>query len=253
VSVARFSPDGKEIVTGGSNGHVKLWRTLGGGPINSEEQAGPVTDAELSRKSVATAGRDGASIWSHGRHLLRSPKGVSRVAFSPDGKVIATAGLDGTARLWDVETGRRLHVLRSPSRLPLTDVVFSPDGRLLLTTRLGIKNNVETWDAKTGKLEREMVGVFGSVSTGAFSPDGRWIVTAGPISGALWKTGADHPYVYLRGGAAKLQVLTAVAFSPDGKLVLSASEDGTVGLYRCEICGNLKQLIAVAEQRLATR
>jgi WD40 repeat protein len=256
VSVARFSLDGKTIVTGGSNGDVQLWRTGGGGPIDTDEQAGPVTDADFGRgKTVATAGLDGASIWSRGRRLLPSPDGVSRVAFSPDRKVIATAGLDGAARLWDVGTGRRLHILRSQSKLPLTDVVFSPDGRLLLTTRLGIKNNVETWDVKTGKLKREMVGVFGNVSTAAFSPDGRWIVTAGTISAVLWQTGADHRYVYLRGGATKLTGLTAVAFSPDGKLILSASEDPGVGvrLYRCLICGTLGQLIALGERRLAAR
>ena len=253
VSVARFSLDGKTIVTGGSNGDVQLWRTSGGN-VRTEEQAGAVSDADFGRdKTVATTGRDGATIWSSGRHLLKSPKGVSRVAFSPDGRTIATAGLDGTARLWDVGTGRLRHILRSRSKLALTDVVFSPDGRLLLTTRRGIKNNVETWDVKTGKLKREMVGVFGNVSTAAFTPDGRWIVTAGPISAALWQTGADHRYLYLRGGDTALNVLTAVAFSPDGKLVLSASEDGSVRLYRCYVCGDLKQLIALAERRLAAR
>jgi WD40 repeat protein len=255
LSVARFSPDARTIVTGSSNGDVQLWRTRGGSLVRSERQAGAVTDADFAAdgKTVVTAGTDGATVWEIGarrRHLLRIPGGATSVAFAPDGSEIATAGADGAARLWDTRSGRLLHVLRA-SKVPLTDVVFSPDGRLLLTTRKGIKGNVETWNVRTGKLRHEMVGVFGTVATGAFSPDGRWIVTAGPISAALWQTGAERPYLYLRGGKTNLHFLTAVTFGPEGRLILSASQDGSVGLYRCEVCGNLKQLIAIAERRLS--
>jgi WD40 repeat protein len=253
--VSRFSPDGATIVLGDATGHVWLWR---GGPGRPEtlQQTGPVEDAAFAPdgKSVATAGRDGASIWpvpsGHRIRLLESPRGVSRVRFSPDGSLIAAAGYDGAARIWDASSGKRLKVLAA-SKLALTDVAFSPDGRLLLTTGAGLRNNVETWFVGTGRPLHVLVGHFGSVAGGAFSPDGRWIVTAGPISAGLWQSGADHPYFYLRGGDTKLAGLTAVSFSPDGRLVLSASEDGSVRLYRCEVCGNLQQLVALAERRLA--
>jgi WD40 repeat protein len=95
-----------------------------------------------------------------------------------------------------------------------------------------------------------LVGQNGPVSAGAFSRDGHWIVTAGPLSAALWRRGTNQPYLYLRGDTGPL---TSVSFSADGRLVLSSSEDGSVRLYRCEICGNLKALIRIATRRLAAR
>ena len=168
------------------------------------------------------------------------------MAFSPDGSLVATAGQDGVARLWDTATGARRRALRV-SKVPLTDVVFSPDGRVLLTTGFAPRN-VVTWDTRTGRLLNVLVGHSGTVSDGAFSPDGKWIVTAGAISAVLWLRDADKPDLYLRGDTS---LLTSVSFSPDGRLVLSSSTDDSVRLYRCEVCGNLRALVRLATHRLA--
>ena len=251
VLVARFSPDGKVLVTGDSRGDVQLWRTGDGALVGVGQQSGEVADVAFAPdgEAIATAGAEGAGVWSvpegRRRYLLESPGGVSRVAFSPDGKLVAAAGHDGAAHLWTVASGGLRHVLRV-SKLPLTDVVFSPDGRLLLTTSL--VSTVQTWDVRSGAPLHVLIGHFGPVSGGAFSPDGRWIVTAGPSNAGLWQWDAGQPYFYLRGDTGPL---TSVSFSPDGKLVLSSSDDGSVRLYRCEVCGNLKALERLAARRLA--
>jgi WD40 repeat protein len=186
-----------------------------------------------------------------GRRLrvLRSERGVSRVAFSPGGALIAAAGRDGAARIWHVATGKLSHALKG-SRLPVTDVAFSPDGRLLLTTGLIVR----TWDARSGAPLHTLVGHTGPVSGGAFSSDGRWIVTAGPTTAGLWLRNADRPPFFLRSTntAAQHKLLTSASFSPDGRRVLTSSEDGSVRVYTCEICGDLPALERLASSRLAS-
>jgi WD40 repeat protein len=108
------------------------------------------------------------------------------------------------------------------------------------------------WDARTGKLLHLLVGHFGPVRTGAFSSDGRWIATAGPTVVGLWQRNGEEPYFYLRIATQPdpTKHLTAVSFSPNGRFVLSSSEDGSIRLYRCELCGNLNALMALAAARL---
>ncbi len=254
LSVARFTPDGAIVATGDIGGNVQLWEKRGGRLLATARQRGPVVDAAFAPDggALATAGRDGASVWSipAGRHirLLSSPGGVSSVAFSPDGSLLAGAGNDGAARIWDSASGKPRGVWRV-SKTPLTDVAFSPDGRLLLATGLA----VQTWDVGTGTRFRTLVGHTGPVSGGAFSPDGRWIVTAGPSSVGLWQRNSGRPYFYLRSSDTrpKHKRFSTASFSPDGRLVLSSREDGSVGLYRCEVCGDLRALLRLAKARLA--
>ena len=99
---------------------------------------------------------------------------VTTASFSPDGKTVLTASLDGTARLWDVAGGptpRQVFRHRSPVRV----ACFSPDGKTVLTA--SEDGTARRWDAGTGKPIGLALWHQASVSNAAFSPDGKTIIT----------------------------------------------------------------------------
>ena len=100
---------------------------------------------------------------------------VYGVAFSPDGRLLATAGDDETARIWDPATGEQLRTLTGHTS-PVTGVAFSPDGRLLATA--SNDKTARIWDPATGEQLRTLTGHTGPVNGVAFSPDGRLLATA---------------------------------------------------------------------------
>jgi WD40 repeat protein len=81
-----------------------------------------------------------------------------------------------------------------------------------------------------------------------FSPDGRWVVTAGPVTAGLWDASTGRLRTFLRGHRA---VLTSAAFDPTGRWILTAGRAGSVRLYRCATCGPIASLEALAEERFA--
>ncbi len=108
-------------------------------------------------------------------------------------------------------------------------------------------HDARVWQVSTG-ASTVLHGHFGPVFGASFSPDDRFVVTAGPITAGLWETATGHLVTYLRGPDAPL---TSASFSPDGRWILTADRDGTLRLYRCELCGGLDELVATAEARLA--
>jgi WD40 repeat protein len=252
LHVARFSTDGRIVAAGASDGSVRWWRVSDGRELVVVHQRGAVADLAFSPDGtlLATAGPTGATVWSVGSgrslHNLPVPSGVNRLAFSPDGTLLATADVRATATLWAVASGGRLKVLRGHKpHTAVTDVVFGPDGKVLLTT--GTDGDGRTWAIPSGALLQTLRGQFGSLTSGAFSSDGRWIVTAGPISAVLWPAASGELLFYLYGHTEQL---SSVAFSPTGWQVLTASKDGSVRGYNCAVCGTLAGLERLAEERL---
>jgi WD40 repeat protein len=73
------------------------------------------------------------------------------------------------------------------------------------------------------------------------------VVTAGPVSAALWEVASGELVFYLRGHEGRV---ISASFTPDGRRIVTASEDGTVRTYRCAVCGPLDELVVLAERRL---
>jgi WD40 repeat protein len=103
-------------------------------------------------------------------------KKVESVAFSPDGRRLATASDDKTAKIWDAETGKELATLRGHEE-PVRSVAFSPDGRRLATA--SADDTAKIWDDETGRELMTLRSHEDGVTSVAFSPDGRRLATAG--------------------------------------------------------------------------
>src|SRR5579859_2419583 len=100
---------------------------------------------------------------------------VYHVAFSPDGKILATAGFDNTVKLWDVAAGKELRSLTGHHSGPVYCVAFSPDGKTLATSSLD--KTICLWNVEDGKFIRDLKGHAGIVDSVAFSPDGKLLAS----------------------------------------------------------------------------
>ena len=156
-----------------------------------------------------------------------------RVAFSPDGKILATLIGTGSLRLWDAKTGQLLRTIKAGS-----PAAFSPDGKTIIGggddgyTRFTLNVfDFHLFDVETGKCLRTFTGHTRPPWSGAFSPDGRMIATGGSSRWGtvrLWDTRTGK---HLRTLTGHRGTISRVAFSPDGTLLASGASDKPVRLW----------------------
>ena len=240
-----FSPGGRCLASSSSDHTVKLWDVT----ANPHHRSFAWPDATRPRLAISPDGRllsaanrrpltRGGTVHlrvletqtgRQVRALPEYPGGFNSVAFSPDGKRLASDwGAD--ARTWDVQTGRAIQTFTAHAG-PVTAVAFAHDGRRLAT---GSEDHaVKLWDADSGRELVTLTGHAAAVTAIAFSRRTPYLASASKDHTVrVWKRGGEPPGALAFTFFGHQRPVTDVAFSPDGQLIASSSEDGTVRLWR---------------------
>jgi hypothetical protein len=152
---------------------------------------------------------------------------INGISFDSEGHLLATASDDGTARVWDSQTGVQLAVFREHENW-VWNATFSPDGNQVASASRDLTTQI--WDSSTAKLDKVLQGHKSSVYDVAFSPDGKLIATASTDKTIrLWNASSGEEFKVLTGHRDRV---TGLEFSRKGDLLVSGSHDGTVRLWR---------------------
>jgi WD40 repeat protein len=210
---------------------------LGGSKLLDSRQAPVIASDTFSKISAANISQLTALP------VVQLNKNVTKVAFSPNGKLLAIISGDyheATVRLWDIAAGEI--VLTIPVSGDVTGVSFSPDGKFL-TTWGG--NDIDLWAASTGKLLKSLAGHTKEVSMAVFSPDSQFIASASKDGTArVWSvtTGNTVSEIKVPQSSWGSPEVLSIVFSPDGNILATGNDSGLIHLWNPTSGQQLQQM-----------
>ncbi len=233
-----FFPGGDRLLSVSNDGSVRVWDVETGKPLRQDKIEKCRGEAALSPEGhflavsadqtvVVLALKEGEARSGQVREFEQADSGfIGGLAFSPDGRQLASANYDFSTILWDVETGRLVQRLQGHQD-QVRSVAFNPSGTRIVTG--GYDKTLRIWDPRSGKQVRVLKGHEKPILAVAISPDGTSVLSGGFDDAArLWDFETGREIRTFRGHS---DAINSVAFSPEGRHMLSASNDHTVRLW----------------------
>ncbi len=201
VSALEFSNDGRTLASGSRNGRVTLWS------VSDMKEKGTLTVVEPQ---------------DPGKPQFFTQT-VSALAFSPDGRILATGDSNRAVKLWDVTSHKQLNTLNGHTE-SISVLAFSVDGKTLASG--GLDNSITLWSVDTGSELATFNGHENYISGVAFSPDGKTLASSSSDGSVkLWNIPAQKELATFEADTGEE---SAIAFTADGRTLITVSADNKI-------------------------
>lgn len=232
VLAVAFHPNGTMVASGSADTTIKLWDVASGRELSTligHSDAVLWVAFSPDGRTLVSAGDKAIRLWdvANGRELFTLSGQSAVSAFSPDGKMLASAGEDKTIRLWDAATGRELRTIKWHQE-KISQLAFAQDGKILVACCSD--KTLKLWDAFTGLELRSIAGHAGEWRHGILvSPNDRTIVFSRGGNAMVLQDIASGKELHMLG--ANLEHVSVLAFSHDGKMLISVGANNAITFW----------------------